>query len=133
MERQPRNSRRARRNACACSAARGRAHVTAPHPWRWMMERLLTKVAIVAAALAMLWPAMASAADSKDVRVVNTAEEAVPVAVRGTPTVKVVSQPFQKHVGNWERFDTVELTTVPAGKVLVIEYINAFESTGGAF
>jgi len=77
------------------------------------MERFLTRIAVVGTALVILcWPAVAGAGDK---------------------VVSLSSEPFQKHVGNLERFDTVELTTVPDGKRLVIECINAFESVGGAF
>jgi hypothetical protein len=44
--------------------------------------------------------------DTTDVRVTNTAAEAVPVAVQGTPSVNVARLPsdrFQKHVANLER------------------------------
>ena len=52
------------------------------------MERILTKVVVAGAALAILClPALAAAAENKDVRVVNTTAEPVPVAVQGTATV----------------------------------------------
>ena len=96
------------------------------------MERSLRQVAFAGAVLAILsWPARASAADaSKDVRVINTAGEAVPVAVVNPTTAPA---PFQKHVANLEQFEMVELASVPAGKRLVIEYINAFAGGSGDF
>jgi hypothetical protein len=54
---------------------------------RWIMERSLGKLALAAAgALTILCPAWAAAAD-RDVRVINTTAEAVPVTVQGTATV----------------------------------------------
>ena len=52
------------------------------------MERFLTKVVVAGAALTILCsPALAAAVENKDVRVINTTAEPVPVAVQGTATV----------------------------------------------
>jgi hypothetical protein len=107
------------------------------------------KVHVAVLAVALMFVAAVTgygAPADKDVRVINTPAEAVPVAVQGTANVNVTNtptvtlaagakvsiasdaaQPFQvsansTQVGN--NVSTVTIATVPAGKRLVIEWVS---------
>ena len=106
-----------------------------------ILKKPVPVVTLMVVALLLAAPASHAASD-KDVRVINTAAEAIPTVAQGTTTIAgtvnlapgttvnvagAAQQPFAATVGsvqpNLTNVSTATLATVPAGKRLVIEFV----------